>query len=562
MKKSSSVFTAILILLILTISCKTNEKEPKQEKETETKIQKPNILLIVADDMGFSDIAPFGGEINTPTLSKLANEGLMLTNFHVLPTCSPSRSVLLSGTDNHMAGLGSMEELKTPKQHGKPGYEGYLNNRVSHLPQILKDAGYQTYMSGKWHLGFEKEHWPSKKGFAETFSLLPGGGSHWADRIPLSPPQIMNYVRNGELVDELPVDFYSTKNYTDYILEWLERDKNDEKPFFAYVSYTASHDPLHAPKEYIDKYKGKYNQGFEVLREKRYEQLKKLGIIPETTTIPAWPGKKWDDLSEEEKKESARDMEVYAAMIDYMDEQILRILNWLDQNNELDNTMVVFFSDNGANGAMSTAYPGQTEAFLNSIDNSLENRGLPNSFVEMGPEWATASMSPHRLYKAFTTEGGIISPCIVKLPATINDSLEMNKAFTHISDIMPTLLELADTEHPSINNDSIPEMIGKSLIPLLNGEKETIHSGEGIGYELHGMRAYIKEEWKIVNLPMPFGTGDWELFNLAEDPSESKDLSKEYPEIRKELIAAWEAYSKNVGVVYDPLDFKEMLKHD
>ena len=197
MKKFPSIYYYLTILIIITVSCET------KKGKTEITNQQPNILLIVVDDMGYSDIAPFGGEITTPTLGKLAEEGIMLTNFHVLPTCSPSRSVLLSGTDNHIAGLGSMEELKTPKQEGKPGYEGFLNNTVAHLPQILNDAGYQTYMSGKWHLGFEKEHWPFKKGFKETFALLSGGGSHWVDRLPVSPPQIMNYTRNGELVDKL-----------------------------------------------------------------------------------------------------------------------------------------------------------------------------------------------------------------------------------------------------------------------------------------------------------------------------------------------------------------------
>ncbi len=562
MKKSSSILIGISILSVFASSCVTSETRVTSEKEIEPKSQQPNILLIVADDMGYSDIAPFGGEVNTPTLSKLANEGVMLTNFHVLPTCSPSRSVLLSGTDNHMAGLGSMEELKTPLQEGKPGYEGYLNNRVAHLPQVLKDAGYQTYMSGKWHLGFEQENWPSKKGFNETFTLLAGGGSHWADKKPLSPPQIMNYTRNGEYFENLPEDFYSTKYYTDNILEWLERDKGDEKPFFAYVSYTASHDPLHAPKEYIERNKGKYDDGFEALRLKRFESLKKIGLISDSTSIPVWPGKKWDALSEEEKKESARDMEVYAAMIEYMDEQILRIYSWLETNNELENTIIVFLSDNGANGAMNTAYPGQTEEYLGSFDNSLENRGLPNSYIEMGPDWATASMAPYRLYKSFTTEGGIISPCIVKLPSSYKGDLKMNKAFSHISDIMPTFLDIAGAVHPSEQNKAIPSMMGKSLLPLLIGEQDAVHANQGIGYELHGMRGYIKDEWKIVNLPIPFGTGDWELFNLAEDPSESNDLSEPFPEKRNELIAAWEEYSKNVGVVFDPLDVNAIFKHD
>ena len=203
-----------------------------------------------------------------------------------------------------------------------------------------------------------------------------------------------------------------------------------------------------------------------------------------------------------------------------------------------------------------------TTAFLNSFDNSLENRGLPNSYIEMGPAWATASMSPHRLFKAFTTEGGIISPCIVKLPVSFNNKPKMNNAFTHISDMMPTFLELSGVVHPSEQNESIPGMMGKSLLPLLTGEKEAIHYNEGIGYELHGMSAYIKDEWKIVNLPIPFGKGDWELFNLAEDPSESYDISNQFPEKRNELIVAWKEYCENVGVVYDPLDIGAILKHD
>jgi arylsulfatase len=556
MKTLISTHCLLMILIIIAASCQT------KKENTEADSQMPNILLIVADDMGFSDISPFGGEITTPALDHLAGQGSMLTNFHVLPTCSPSRSVLLSGTDNHIAGLGSMGEIVTSKQKGNPGYEGFLNNTVAHLPQILKDAGYHTYMTGKWHLGHEKEHRPSKKGFEETFALLPGGGSHWADKLPLSPPQIMSYSRNGIIKDELPEDFYSTRNYTDYILNWLERDKNDQNPFFAYVSYTAPHDPLHAPKEYIDKYKGKYDNGFNELRTARFESLKSLGIISDSSTIFPWTGSTWDDLSEEEKKESAKDMEVYAAMIEYMDNQVSRIFNWLEENNKMDNTIIVFFSDNGANGAMSTAYPGQTEEYLKSFDNSIANRGLPNSFVEMGPAWATASMAPHRLYKAFTTEGGIISPCIIKLPKSLNNNLKMNKAFTHISDMMPTFLELAGTVHPSEQNESIPGMMGKSLLPLLTGEKEEVHYNEGIGYELHGMRAYIKDEWKIVNLPIPFGNGDWELFNLAEDPAESIDLTEQFPEIRNELIAAWEEYSEKVGVIYDPLDWGGILKHD
>ena len=542
------IYIVSFLSIILFASC-------EESAESDTSKMRPNILLIVADDMGYSDIAPFGGEIKTPALDELANQGLMLTNFHVLPTCSPTRSVLMSGTDNHIAGLGCMGEIISEKQKGQPGYEGYLNDRVSHLPRILKDGGYRTYMSGKWHLGHEKEHRPHSRGFEETFSLLPGGGSHFADKKQLSPPQVMVYSKNGEVVDNLPEDFYSTRNYTDYLLEWLERDKNKDNPFFAYLSYTAPHDPLHAPVEYIEKYKGKYDQGYNSLREKRLISLKQLGLIDDSVSMPPWTGMPtWDQLNEAQKKESARDMEVYAAMIDYMDDQISRVFDWLKKNKQMNNTLIVFFSDNGANGAVPTAYPGQTDEFLKSFDNSLENRGLIGSFIEQGPAWATASMTPRRLFKAFTTEGGIASPCIIKLPGSIEKTRSISHAFTHISDVMPTFLELAGIDHPSIINNTIPSMMGKSLLPLLRGQTDEIHSNEGIGYELHGLCAYLKGDWKILKLPKPFGTSDWELFNLRQDPAESNDLSKENPEKLSELIAAWEEYSENVGVVYDPID--------
>ncbi len=526
-------YKLLMILIPFLILCCSDENEEEYSEA------RPNILLIVADDMGYSDIGPFGGEINTPTLNRLSENGIRLTNFHVLPTCSPTRSVLLSGTDNHIACLGSMGEIVSPKQKGNPGYEGYLNDRVAHLPKVLQDAGYRTYMSGKWHLGHKMEHTPYARGFEETFALLPGGGSHWNDKLPLSPVQPMTYSRNGEVVDELPNDFYSTKNYTDYLLEWLERDKTEDKPFFAYLSYTAPHDPLHAPKEYIEKYKGKYSEGYQALREQRLKRLQDLGILPEGVDMYPWGGiSNWDDLPEDKRASSERDMEVYAAMVDYMDEQIERVFKWLEENNEMDNTMIIFFSDNGANGADKFAYPGQTEEFVNSFNNTLENRGLKNSYIEIGPGWATASMSPRRLFKGFTSEGGISSPCIVKLPSQSVNKGSMDNAFIHVSDIMPTFLDLAGVTHPGINDPNIPGMMGKSILPLLNGEIDELHPNEGIGYELHGLRAYFKGDWKILNLPIPFGTGDWELFNLREDPAESNDLSLEYPEIRTELINA------------------------
>ena len=520
--------------------------------------ERPNILLIVADDLGYSDIGPFGADIATPTLDALAREGLMLTNFHVLPSCSPTRSVLLSGVDNHRAGLGTMGEMKTPETEGHPGYAGYLNFEVAALPEVLKATGYRTYMVGKWHLGSEEETSPHARGFDETFSLVPGGGSHWSDRKPVSPPETMIYRRNGKIVEALPDDFYSTKNYTDYLLKWIKKDQGDSKPFFAYLSYTAPHDPLHAPREYIEKYKGKYDEGWDALREKRLERLKALGIVPKAAQgFPRLPNvEAWDDMSAEKRQERARDMEVYAAMIDYMDEQIARVIDHLKEIGEYDNTLILFFSDNGANGAPPTAYPGQTEEYLMSFDNSLENRGLVNSFIEPGMGWAQASLAPSRMFKAFTSEGGIRSPSLVKLPGKAANAGTMNHSFFHVRDIMPTLLDAAGVQPPrEFRGREVLPLQGKSVLDLFAGKTQTAYAGaDEVGYELFGLKAYFSGDWKILWMPKPFGKSEWELFNLKEDPAEINDLSGRHPDQRKKMIARWEQYKKDNGVLDISLD--------
>jgi len=518
----------------------------------------PNILLIVADDMGYSDIGSFGGEISTPTLDALASEGLQLTGFHVLPKCSPSRSVLLSGMDNHRAGLGTMGERKTPEMDGVPGYEGYLNLGVAALPEVLQAGGYETYMVGKWHLGHDVATVPHGRGFEESFVLLQGGGSHWSDRKPVFPSQTMIYQHNGEPVESLPEDFYSTRNYTDNVLEWMRKNQGDEKPFFAYLAYTAPHDPLHAPREYIDKYKGMYDGGWDELREKRFQSLKDLGIVRKgVTPFPRLESvEAWDKLTPEERETAARDMEVYAAMIDYLDGQIQRVFDYLKETGEYDNTMILFISDNGANGNRHDAYPGQTEEYLSSFDNSLENRGLPNSFIEPGPGWAQASMAPSRMYKGFTAEGGIKAPLLVKLPGEMANAGTMNHSFFHIRDLMPTILEVANVRHQELfNGRKVLPMQGSSVLELFNGRAESPYAGASqVGYELVGMKAYFSGDWKALWMPEPFGEGQWELFNLKEDPAELSDLSDENPQKLKELVGQWEIYKEENGVLDISLD--------
>jgi arylsulfatase len=553
------VFSALILSLT---GCIQNSNRNIQQNNEQAKPKQPNVLLIVADDMGYSDIGPFGGEIATPTLSELAKEGIQLTNFHVLPTCSPSRSVLLTGVDNHLAGIGTMEEFKPPEAEGKPGYEGYLNFNVAALPEVLKAGGYRTYMAGKWHLGDESNTIPHARGFDETFTLLPGGGSHWSDQKPLSPSQAMFYLRNGKHIKTLPNDFYSTKYYTDIILRWIKKDRNSDKPFFAYMSYTAPHDPLHAPKEYIDKYKGMYDDGWDTLREKRLQKLKELGIINENArSFPRLPTvKAWEKLSDEQRDEAARDMEVYAAMIDYLDGQIKRVIDHLKETGEYDNTLIIFFSDNGANGAIKEGYPGQTEEFLNSFDNSLENRGLENSFIEMGSGWAQASMAPSRMFKGFPAEGGIRSPLLIKLPGKMANAGSKNHSFLHINSIMPTILDIAKVEQngQQFNGRKVHPIQGSSMLALLEGGNDLPVSE--VGYELFGMKAYIADGWKILSMQKPFGTGDWELYNLEQDPAELIDLSKKHPDKLNNLVSLWEKYKKDNGVLDIALDLSNNVK--
>jgi arylsulfatase A-like enzyme len=541
----------LLALVLVLVSCTQEAETPVDSSSAEAR--QPNILLIVADDMGYSDIGSFGGEIATPTLDGLANEGLRLSNFHVLPSCSPTRSVLLSGTDNHVAGIGTMGEMVTPEMQEHPGYEGYLNFQVASLGEVLKTGGYHTYMAGKWHLGHEEDTTPHARGFDETFALLPGGGSHWSDMKPLSPPQTMVYSRNGGNVESLPEDFYSTTYYTDILLEFMDQNKSDGKPFFAYLSYTAPHDPLHAPKTYIDKYRGKYDEGWDVLSEKRLKNLKELGIVPKS--VKPFPRlasvKAWNEMPAEERAAASRDMEVYAAMIDYMDEQIARVFDYLKEIGEYDNTMIIFLSDNGANGHLPTAYPGQTGEYLDSFDNSLENRGQINSFIETGPGWTQASMAPSRLFKAFPAEGGIRVPLMVKLPEAMQNAGTINHSFFHVRDIMPTILDVAGVEFTQeINGRSVVALQGKSVVDLLSGNASMPYPGaDRVGYELFGMKAFFDGDWKILWMPPPFGTGDWQLYKLREDPGELVDLSDQHPERLVEMIAQWEQYKEDNGVL-------------
>ncbi len=360
------------------------------------------------------------------------------------------------------------------------------------------------------------------------------------------------YRENGTRV-HVPKGFYSSEFYTSKLIEYLD-ERPATQPFFAYLSFTAPHDPLHAPDDWVDRYKGKYDAGYDALRQTRLERLKELGFIAADAkpfgrlpTIPPWEG-----LTDEQKKVEARKMEIYAAMIAYVDHELGRLFEHLENSGQWDNTLVIFFSDNGANGLQMHQYPGTDKAWVErNSDNRLENLGHQYSRVAAGPAWAQVSMTPFRMFKAFVAEGGIRSPLIMSGPG-VEQPGTRSDAFTHVMDIASTILEASGTRHPgtSYKGREIEPLRGKSMLPILSGKADVVHEDDiAVSWELFGMRAVRKGDFKLLWLSKPFGTNDWQLYDLARDPGEVNDLSTVHPKLRAELIEIWDRYSRETGVI-------------
>ncbi len=385
--------------------------------QTHGQKKKPNIVLILADDLGYSDLGCFGSEISTPNIDALAKQGQIFTNFYTAATCSPSRAMLLTGTDNHIAGLGNMAEHVTyfPEQLNHPGYEGFLNNRVVSIAQLMKDAGYHTYISGKWHLGLTADQSPTAKGFERSFALLDAAANHfYPDKREISFWEDGHYAK-------YPDGKYSSDFYTDEMISFIKQDHGDKKPFFLYAAYTAPHWPLQAPPEYIEKYQGKYDIGYDSLRVLRFNALKEKGIVAKDVVLPELPAVKgslyfitkqplprWKSLGKEEQKIEARKMEIYAGMIDNLDYNIGRLVQYLKEIGEYDNTMFVFLSDNGPDAFEFNETPDKA--------NPYPYMGTANSYTAYGPQWAHASSAVNSFYKGYSSEGGIHTPMIIKMP--------------------------------------------------------------------------------------------------------------------------------------------------
>lgn len=517
-------------------------------------VTRPNILVVVADDLGYSDLGVYGGEIATPTLDALARSGVVAVDFYVSPRGAPTRAMLLTGVDHHLAGFGDLPQRITPEQEGRPGFEGRLNRRVVTVATLLREAGYRTLMAGKWELGETPDDDPAARGFERSLALLGSAASHYGDMKSATPGrERAAYTRDGVPVESLPEDWFSTRGFTDFLIEAL--DAGDERPFFAYLAYQAPHGPLAAPDDWRDRYAGRYDEGYDAVRKSRLLRMKRATLVHEEVRpfpgIPTVP--RWDDLSDEQRKSQARKMELYAAMVENLDFHLGRLFDHLRETGAWDHTVVFFLSDNGAEpGDRGPAGMDERDRdwYAQQFpETALERWGEPGTFVEYGPAWAQVSMVPFRLFKGTQAEGGVRSPLIVSGPGVARG--RKTRALLHVTDVPATVLALAGASHPEKRGGRrLAPVEGRSMTTLLaswNGFHDKAFR-DWLGFELSGDRALRTRDWKILEMAPPFGSGEWTLFRIDRDPAELFDRAEAKPERVQELVALWDHYAEERGL--------------
>lgn len=505
---------------------------------------RPNIILIMADDLGFSDIGRYGGEVATPNLDALAAKGVSFTQFYNAARCCPTRAALLTGLYPHQAGIGDMVDDYAAGQRAalaSPAYSDHLSPQTPTLAEVLKSIGYKTFMTGKWHLGFRPGEWPAARGFDRSFAVISGAMNYFGygaqHTEPLGQRGYQPMALDTANFTPPQGGFFTTDAFTDYAIEFIAEPRGPKTPFFLYLAYNAPHWPLQARPETIAKYRGKYKAaGWDKIRAERYARLAKLGVIasqwplaPRSNSLPAW-----ESLSPEEQDTWDQWMAVYAAQIEEMDSAIGRLLAAVEKSGQADNTLVMFFSDNG----------GAAERPVKSMPGA--DFGSRDSYEGYAIDGAHVSSAPFRKTKKFTHEGGISSPLIVSWPAGIAAAQRGTWASApgHVIDLMPTCLELAGGQLPAVWNGAPPTALsGVSLLPALAGKK--LERPQPLCWEHEGHRALREGNWKIV----ASNGQPWELYDLAADRTELRDLAKEQPEVVTRLTAAYTAWAAKVGVL-------------
>lgn len=523
---------------------------------------RPNIVLLLADDWGFSDVGAYGGEIATPHLDALAARGMRFSNFHVSASCSPTRAMLLTGVDNHLNGVGNMRET-LPREHvGRPGYLAVLNERVVTFASLLRDSGYRTYVTGKWHVGKEPHNLPPQRGFDRSLVQGDSGSDNWETaRRYLDLTDKVYWFEDGREA-RMPADYYSSTFFVDKMLGYLKQDEaKRQQPFLAYVAFQANHIPVQAPQAFIDKYKGRYKDGWSALRRERRDRAAALGLVPAATPMVEMASTRdWQRLSPEERQYEERRMEVYAGMAEAMDHEVGRLVEHLQRSGQYDNTVFVFLSDNGAEASDPYAKLSGRLWLDWQYKRDLGSLGAKGAYSVIGPSWASAAASPLATYKFYSGEGGIRVPLIVAgVPGVVGGAI--HAGFTHVKDLAPTLLDLAGVPPPgsSYRGQPVEPMTGRSLLPVLTGRSQRAHpSEEAIGYELSGNQALFQGDLKLIRNIPPVGDGQWHLYDIVRDPGETRDLAAQMPQVFEAMQRAYADYAQRHGVLpmpegYDPI---------
>jgi|LauGreDrversion2_6_1035139.scaffolds.fasta_scaffold00917_2 arylsulfatase/uncharacterized sulfatase len=511
--------------------------------------KRPNIVILLADDWGFSDVGAFGGEIATPNIDALAAKGVRFSNFHVAGSCSPTRAMLQTGVINHRAGLGNMPETIPPEHLGKPGYETHLNNRVVTIAEQLRAVGYRTYLSGKWHLGHTPNTLPTARGYDHALALAQSGADNFKDKPNLLIYDKTEWTEDGKPA-KLPKRFYSSTLIVDKMIGYIDRGKASGKPFLASVNFIANHIPVQARDADIAAYAGRYNVGWTVLRNERRAAAIAKGVMPAgVPTVTMNTSGDWSKLSAQQQRQRAGAMAAYAGMGTAMDREIGRLIAHLKAIGAYDNTIFVFLSDNGAEATDPMNMGAFTRWNANQeYDQSIAQQGRPGSLTAQGAGFASASVSPLRGYKFTASEGGLRVPMIMAWPG--NPAVKggsVAAGFAHVTDMPLTLLMLAGVapQQGSFSGRRVEPMIGADLTPMLTGAASSVHSPDKpLGYELSGNAVLFKGDYKLVkNLP-PYGDGRWRLYNITTDPGEAHNLSGSEPERFVAMQKDYAAFAK------------------
>lgn len=495
---------------------------------------RPNIIVILVDDMGFSDISCYGSEIRTPHIDSLAHHGLRFTQFYNASRCCPTRASLLTGLYPHQAGMGDMVDTRGRSREPGP-YQGWLSDQSVTLAEVLKRAGYNTYMSGKWHVGEDSLDWPLQRGFDRYFGLISGANSYYE----ILPNRIV--VSQNTRLTSLPDPFYMTDAITDSASAYVEQGIHQEKPFFLYLAYTAPHWPIHAPQDKIDAYKGKYLEGWDTVRIRRKNKQEALGLFQNPVALsPRDPNiPDWKDVENQDAWDLK--MATYAAMMTSVDEGIGKLVQQLTAAGQLEDTVIMFLSDNGAcHEVLEVRMDKDLGAF------SAQARTIPTgqkgSYISYGKEWANASNTPFRLYKHWTHEGGISTPFIVQYPEMIKQSRIVHDV-THLIDIMPTVLEWSGGTYPEyFKGHDIRPLEGYSLVPLISGK--STERNRTLFWEHEGSRAVRRGKWKLVSEAKK----SWELYDMDYDRSELHDVAATFPDTVARMQTAYNEWARRVGV--------------